>query len=138
MDRRGWAITLLGILLPAWLCFRYPPKHLGPMEIAGLVVAILGLGLTAVARVQLGRAFSVRPHARVLVTSGLYSKFRNPIYVFSAIGLSGLALYFDQPRALWALLVLIPLQVLRVRAESRVLEEKFGDEYRRYRSSVWF
>ena len=138
MDRRGWAITLIGVLLPAWLCYRYPPKHLGAVEIAGLVVAILGLGLTAVARVQLGRAFTVRPEARTLVTSGLYAKFRNPIYVFSAIGLAGLAFYFDQERWLLALLVLIPVQGLRVRAESRVLEEKFGDEYRRYRASVWF
>ena len=137
MDRRGWVITFLGIFLPVWLVYRYPPKHLGALEIAGLVIALAGLGLTAVARLQLGYAFTIRPEARTLITTGLYSKFRNPIYVFSAIGLSGLALYFDKPRWLLALLVLIPMQVLRARAEARVLDEKFGEEYRKYRASVW-
>jgi protein-S-isoprenylcysteine O-methyltransferase Ste14 len=137
MDRRGWVITILGIALPAWICYRYPPKHLGTMEIAGLAIAFVGLALTFVARLQLGHAFSVRPHARILVTTGLYSKFRNPIYVFSAIGIAGLALYFDQPRWLLAFLILIPMQVMRARAEARVLEEKFGDDYRRYKASVW-
>jgi protein-S-isoprenylcysteine O-methyltransferase Ste14 len=137
MDRRGWVITILAIVLPAWLCYRYPPQHLGGMEIAGLAIAIVGLGLTAVARLQLGYAFTIRPEARMLVTTGLYSKFRNPVYVFSAIGLAGLALYFDQPRWLLALLLLVPVQFLRARAEARVLEEKFGDAYRRYKASVW-
>jgi protein-S-isoprenylcysteine O-methyltransferase Ste14 len=38
-------------------------------------------------------------------------------------------------------LLLVPvliLQIIRARAESRVLEEHFGDEYRRYRASTWF
>jgi protein-S-isoprenylcysteine O-methyltransferase Ste14 len=31
-----------------------------------------------------------------------------------------------------------PIQVLRARKESKVLEEKFGDEYRQYKRSTWF
>jgi protein-S-isoprenylcysteine O-methyltransferase Ste14 len=36
------------------------------------------------------------------------------------------------------LLLLIPLQVWRARNEARVLEEKFGEEYREYRRRTWF
>jgi protein-S-isoprenylcysteine O-methyltransferase Ste14 len=39
---------------------------------------------------------------------------------------------------LLALLVIIPVQILRARRESRVLEEKFGEEYREYRRRTWF
>lgn len=137
MDRRGWVITILGVVLPAYLCVRFPPPKLGPMEIVGLVLAIVGMGLATLARIQLGRAFSISPQARVLVTSGLYSRIRNPIYIFSAVALSGLALYFDKPQYLLGLLVLVPLQLFRARREARVLEQKFGEEYRRYSQSTW-
>jgi protein-S-isoprenylcysteine O-methyltransferase Ste14 len=34
--------------------------------------------------------------------------------------------------------VLIPMQIVRARKEARVLEEKFGEEYRAYRARTWF
>ncbi len=44
-----------------------------------------------------------------------------------------------QQRYLGALLgIIIVLQTIRARQESRVLEEKFGDEYREYRKKTWF
>lgn len=138
MDRRGWVITVLSVALPGYLCLRYPPPRIGAIELVGLSMAIVGIALVTLARIQLGRAFSIRVHARNLVTTGLYSKIRNPIYVFSATALSGLALYFDKPRYLVGLLVIVPLQVLRARAEARALAEKFGDGYLRYKNSTWF
>jgi protein-S-isoprenylcysteine O-methyltransferase Ste14 len=33
---------------------------------------------------------------------------------------------------------LIPVQMMRARSEAKVLEEKFGEEYRRYRAGTWF
>ena len=36
------------------------------------------------------------------------------------------------------LLVVIPMQIFRARREARVLEEKFGEEYREYRRRTWF
>jgi protein-S-isoprenylcysteine O-methyltransferase Ste14 len=35
-------------------------------------------------------------------------------------------------------LFLIPLQARRAREEARVLEDKFGEEYRAYRKQTWF
>jgi protein-S-isoprenylcysteine O-methyltransferase Ste14 len=34
--------------------------------------------------------------------------------------------------------VLIPLQVIRSRKESQVLEAEFGDAYREYKKKTWF
>jgi protein-S-isoprenylcysteine O-methyltransferase Ste14 len=34
--------------------------------------------------------------------------------------------------------VLIPVQLVRMKKEARVLEDKFGDEYRNYRRGTWF
>jgi protein-S-isoprenylcysteine O-methyltransferase Ste14 len=103
-----------------------------------LALAIASFWLWFAARIQLGRSFAVRAQAKELVTHGLYSKIRNPIYLFGSLCLAGLCLLFDQPIALLLLLVLAPLQAMRARKEARVLEEKFGDAYRQYRAQTWF
>jgi protein-S-isoprenylcysteine O-methyltransferase Ste14 len=138
MSPRVWVITLLPLLAIVYLTVQFRPQYFGPMEITGTVLAVMGLGLLTVARFQLGDSFSVTPQARHLVTNGLYSRIRNPVYVFSAIGLSGVALYVHRPMYLLGLLVLIPAQVARARAEERVLKEKFGEEYTRYKATTWF
>jgi protein-S-isoprenylcysteine O-methyltransferase Ste14 len=86
----------------------------------------------------LGDSFSVKPEAKALVSRGLYSKIRNPVYVFACFVLAGLFLYLERPALLFLLFPLIVLQVSRARAEARVLEEKFGEEYRAYRARTWF
>jgi protein-S-isoprenylcysteine O-methyltransferase Ste14 len=65
------------------------------MRIAGLAIMLVAFPLLTVARVQLGDAFSVTPQARQLVTHGLYSRIRNPVYVFGLLGLFGVVLYVD-------------------------------------------
>src|SRR5438132_2839625 len=105
---------------------------------AGLGIAVPAAVLLFVARWQLGKSFSVTPQARELVTHGLYSKIRNPIYVFSALMLAGILIALQRPYALLFLLVLIPVQVLRANKEAKVLEAKFGETYREYKAKTWF
>ena len=108
------------------------------VRILGLLLLVPNFILLTTARLNLGNAFSVTPQAKKLVTAGLYSRVRNPIYVFSTIGIAGLILYMDQAIYLPVLLPLIALQVWRARAEARVLEERFGEAYRQYRAHTWF
>jgi len=109
-----------------------------PMRITGAAIAAPSLLLLVIARMQLGIAFSVSAKAEILVTSGLYSRIRNPIYVFGGLFLVGLALVAEKPWLLLALLVLVPMQVFRSRNEERVLQQKFGAEYDRYKAETWF
>ena len=104
----------------------------------GTVLAIVGISLVALARYQLGTSFSVTAKARKLVTAGIYSKIRNPIYVFGLVMLTGIALVLQEP-AFWIVLVFVAvLQTVRARKEARVLEDTFGEEYREYRRKTWF
>ena len=105
---------------------------------AGMVLGAAGLALWATARIQLGKSFSVRPEARALVTTGLYSKIRNPIYFFAGVGYLGFFIAWGNWVALTFFLAIYPLQLFRARKESDVLEAAFGDEYRRYRAQTWF
>jgi protein-S-isoprenylcysteine O-methyltransferase Ste14 len=91
-----------------------------------------------IARWQLGEAFSVTAQARQLVTQGLYSKIRHPIYVFGTLAFLFVVFALQGWPALiiWAIVILI--QVARIRREDRVLGETFGAEYTAYRSRTWF
>jgi protein-S-isoprenylcysteine O-methyltransferase Ste14 len=58
--------------------------------------------------------------------------------VFGGLTVAGAFLNINWPQALWLLVVLVPLQVHRARQEQQVLEAKFGEEYRQYKSRTWF
>lgn len=108
------------------------------MRIAGLSIAIPSFLLFVLARIQLGSAFSVEAKASTLVTTGLYSRIRNPIYLFGALMLAGAIIWANRPWLLLFFLVLIPLQIYRSRKEEVVLLEKFGDAYLHYKRKTWF
>ena len=109
-----------------------------PMRIAGAVIGLPSVALLILARIQLGGSFSIGAKAQALVTHGLYSRIRNPIYVFGGLTIAAVFLFFRLPKFLWLLAAVIPLQIYRVKKEEQVLAAKFGDEYRAYRARTWF
>jgi protein-S-isoprenylcysteine O-methyltransferase Ste14 len=132
-------VTLVVILVAAIVVgidFAHEPWT--AMRIAAMVVGLPSLLLLVVARIQLGGSFSVRPKAQALVTQGLYSRIRNPIYVFSALTIAGFFLFIQQPLGLLVLVILVPVQIYRARQEEKVLEDRFGEEYRQYKARTWF
>lgn len=104
----------------------------------GAAISLPAFFLWMLARRQLGASFAVRAEARQLVTHGLYSKIRNPIYVFG--GLSFVGACVAQGWYLWtAVFVVFNLaQYFRIKREERVLTEAFGDDYRAYKATTWF
>jgi protein-S-isoprenylcysteine O-methyltransferase Ste14 len=133
-------IATLAIILIAAIIFatQVPGMAWTPSRIAGIAIAAPALLLLAVARLQLGRAFSIQAKASTLVTTGLYSRIRNPIYVFGALIALGVIIFTGRPWFLLALAILVPMQIIRSRKESQVLEEKFGAAYREYKRQTWF
>jgi protein-S-isoprenylcysteine O-methyltransferase Ste14 len=105
---------------------------------AGMAVGAIGVSMWALARIQLGKSFSVTAQARKLVTTGLYSKFRNPIYFFAGIGYAGFMIAWRNWFAFTGFVAYFLFQFMRARKEAQVLEEAFGDDYRRYRAQTWF
>lgn len=128
-------VIVLGMIL---LTVRYAHEPWTAMRIAAVILGLPSLVLLILARIELGGAFSVRPKAQALVTHGLYSRIRNPIYFFGALTVVALFLYIRQPLGISLLAVLVPLQIYRARQEEKVLEARFGEEYRQYKASTWF
>jgi protein-S-isoprenylcysteine O-methyltransferase Ste14 len=72
-----------------------------------------------------------------LVTTGVFSISRNPLYVGGACALLGIALAANLP---WVLVLLVPALVachyILIVPEERYLAAKFREEYRLYSGSV--
>jgi protein-S-isoprenylcysteine O-methyltransferase Ste14 len=129
------AMLLVGVV---WACLYAPSVEWNAVRIVGAAIAIVSLALLVVARLQLGPAFSVQAKAKTLVTTGLYSRIRNPIYVFSAMFLVGIVIVSERWLLLLLMAALVPMQMVRARKEAQVLAEAFGEEYARYKARTWF
>lgn len=141
MDRgviwRVWLPLVLGLWFLGRLFLHKSLLH-GWAGWIGLALALTGLTMIVLARYTLGRSFSVAAKARELVTHGIYSRIRNPIYIGGVIFISGICLIMRLPQLWLILLLVVPLQFVRARREARVLESAFGESYREYRRRTWF
>lgn len=141
MDRgtwlRVWLPLVAGLYAVGFVFVRGPGPH-DALRWLGLALLLVGLGGVILARYTLGRSFSIRAKATELVTKGIYSRIRNPIYVSSVIFITGLIVTVRRPALVLLLVVIIPLQIIRARREAQVLEAKFGEAYREYRRGTWF
>ena len=128
-------VAVVVVVVFLWHALGFPPT---PMRVAGLAILIPSFVLFLVARMQLGDAFSLEAKASALVTRGIYSRIRNPIYVFGGLMIAGIILWSQRPVFLIVFAALIPLQMLRARKEAQVLEAKFGTAYLEYKEKTWF
>jgi protein-S-isoprenylcysteine O-methyltransferase Ste14 len=135
-------LRMLAMIVMILLFFAFalhPPSEIwSPRKVIGAVIAGSSVPLLLLAHWQLGASFSVKAKARSLVTTGIYSKVRNPIYLFSGLVLVGLSLFLSVWGPLVVSLVLIPLQAYRAHKEERVLAAAFGERYEIYKRSTWF
>ncbi len=98
--------------------------------LAGFIFWIKSLG-------DIGSSFQASPKAKKLVTTGMYSRFRHPIYYSGILGDIGLIIYSLN----WIILILVviafSIQMIRIRKEERVLAQKFGKKYLDYKKQTW-
>jgi len=134
---RVWLPLLAGLWCLQYV-YRFGPGPHDWLRWIGLGLGLVGLAGLIVARYTLGRSFSISPRARELVTRGIYSRIRNPIYLSGLVVAAGIVLMVRKPALWFVLLPIAILQIIRARKEARVLENAFGDSYREYRKHTWF
>lgn len=146
---RGWQIFevvvgipfLIGIGLQFGLPIPFPTTRLMPFIITvGVMLALAGVYLVVLTRRDFSRyeqptdpGFATQK----IITTGIFSLSRNPLYLGGILFMFGVALVF---RTTWALIILIPAIVachyLLIAPEERYLAAKFGEQYHDYQKRV--
>jgi protein-S-isoprenylcysteine O-methyltransferase Ste14 len=133
-------VALLMWVVASWL----PSWRIAlPGRTVAAVLLLLLAGAIGIAGVRtFGRARTtvdpLRPErASALVTSGIYRRTRNPMYVALAIALLAWALWLQHPLALSGMAVFVAwMDRFQIAREERALRAAFGAEFERYCSEV--
>jgi protein-S-isoprenylcysteine O-methyltransferase Ste14 len=116
----------------------WPGINDSPAHWVGLGFGLAGVGLIVWAGWTLrksGTTFLPAGAASVLVTTGPFVRFRNPIYLGDALVLLGTA---EITKSIWfvvaALIFGVLVTILQIIPEERHLERQFGDAYLDYKA----
>jgi protein-S-isoprenylcysteine O-methyltransferase Ste14 len=128
-----WAVAAW---LPSWR-IALPGRTL----VAALLLLAAGaIGIAGVRAFERARTTvdPLRPEkASALVTSGIYRRTRNPMYVALAIALLGWAVWLEHPLALLGVAAFVAwINRFQIAPEEHALRALFGTEFERYCSEV--
>ena len=142
-------VVLLGAILLGLGLDALWPAPLSAMGLAlpralsiglGALILLAGFGIALACFFQFkaaGTAIEPWKPSDALIGGGLYRRSRNPIYLGMLLVIIGVAFLAN---SLWHLALLLPvwafLRFAVIAREERYLEDRFGEDYRRYRSSV--
>lgn len=128
-------LSFLGSLLLFWYLGRHELKT---TELFGILLTLAGYALWFVGRYYLGKAYSLLPQAKYIVSRGPYSIIRHPLYLAQMMVLGGVIIFISD-HLLWILFFLVLLfQLHRINREEEILLQTFEVEYDNYRNTTWF
>ena len=122
-----------GMLILPWFMRPTIPST-GALATAGLIFELVGIVLSQVARVYMGRSFGVLPANRGIVSNGPFRWARHPIYFGWLILSIGYAMSYPNERNIILIAATLPLMVWRIDQEEVHLSA--DPEYRRYMNRV--
>ncbi len=109
------------------------------LVIFAIVLLTMGFIILIISLINLGKYYTPSPIPKGLVTKGIYSKIRHPIYLSIEVLFISLSLFLSSVIGLiLTVLVIIPFHRYRIKREERLLTEKFGKKYLKYRRDTWF
>ena len=133
---------LVAIVVAVALHFLVPIRQLlhFPWRLAGIAPLLIGIVLNLVADQSFKRHnTTVKPfeESSDLVTDGIFSITRNPMYLGMTLILLGIAALLGSATPLVVVIVFLVLfDRVFITPEEIMLEETFGDDFRRYRKRV--
>lgn len=136
---------VLGFALLMWLAatcapgfklgFPFQPIAAWVIGSSGIIICLLGV--TAFKRAETTVNPTKPESCSSLVTSGIYRRTRNPMYLGFLLMLAGWAVAQANLMAFLALpAFVLYLNQFQIQPEERALTTIFGDEFKKYRSSV--
>ncbi len=116
-----------------------PDRAVAPVRVVGAVAVVTGLATAGVSAAGLGRDLTASPVPRdgaALRTRGAFARVRHPVYLGLLVASGGAVLARQRVTTLLAACGLAGLLHVKAGVEDRVLEERFGQEWRDYAARV--
>ena len=129
-------IALIGVLI---LSIVFNNQFEGGIffQIIGAVVGISGLIMWITAKLTLGKHFTMSTTPKHLVTKGIYSKLRHPMYYGGILIYLGIGIFLKSVIGLVLTIILIaPLLIYSPREEEKLLMEKYKEKYSAYKKKT--
>ena len=135
------AVVLVYSFFPKLYSYAVPLLWLEHSWLRGLGIIFLALSLvwTVLAQTQMGESWRIgidQKHRTNLVTGGVFTLSRNPIFLGMMITLLGLFLVIPNALTLLTLVLGVVLIQIQVRIEEEFLVKTHGDQYAQYRIHV--
>lgn len=132
---------LVAILLQLVIPITIPRRILTPaFIIVGVIFIVVGISLVFLTRREFVRhAQPTDPGypTNKIISTGVFSISRNPLYLGGVLSLAGISLAFH---LIWGLILLIPslvvCHIILIVPEESYLADRFGKEYREYTGKV--
>jgi protein-S-isoprenylcysteine O-methyltransferase Ste14 len=129
-----FALTILSIYF--WVTFFSQDL----LKIVGITINIIGLIIWWSAKLTLAENWAAgygKPKIKQLVTHGIYSKIRHPLYWGINLTLIGLSLMYLNIFFIIVSLAIVIYFFRRMRAEDKFLIEELRGEYFDYKKKTW-
>jgi protein-S-isoprenylcysteine O-methyltransferase Ste14 len=110
------------------------------MRWAGLILAILGMGLIFWSGMALGRLYSPEVTLQKehhLITDGPYRYIRHPCYLGGVVQGIGLSLLFRSWIGIVFTLVFVAIILFRIKDEEALMSREFGEPWKHYCKESW-
>ena len=135
-------IAFLSMNFWNWFYFITQPAMIQPIL---LIVGILSVLSGAILAMMASRVISVSTVADMrtdrkaeLITDGIYSRVRHPLYLATVLVFSALALIYPFPIVIIFSLCMIAYTMIGAYFEERKLMKHYGDEYVEYKKTAGF
>lgn len=141
--------SIIGIIIPFmamnywdWLYFVFNPSLIQPvLFLSGILLIVIGITVSAMASrvISVSTVADMRTDRKAeLVTDGIYSRTRHPLYLATILLLLGLAAIYPFGRVVAFSLTLIAYVLVGAYLEERKLILHYGEEYIKYKERAGF
>ena len=105
----------------------------------GFIICAIGVIFIIAGIITLGEYFTTSIIPKGLVTTGIYSKIRHPMFIGAILVYIGIVVIFQSIIGfLLVLFILIPFFIYSAIEEEKILSEKFKDKYIAYKKKTLF
>lgn len=128
-------LLFLGVVLGVAATMGSSDRAVSPVNWFGVILSAIGLGIIIISYIQMGRSFRIGIDANTkdkLITKGIFSLSRNPIYL--GIDCIFLGFLLTRPSFLFlvAVTLILPGVHFQILAEEKFLRAHYGREFEEY------